>query len=177
MKNRLKHVFLSLGAMVLLAGGVPAAPRQPNFIVVLIDDMGWMDSSTYGSEYYQTPNLTRLAEEGMLFTDAYAASPLCSPTRSSIMSGQDPARTGFTSAAGHVVAVNLEKTLAPNARPDHKVRTPKSVSRLDPSYTTLAEVIHEAGYVTGDTTANFNGFTFDGIHIMGSDSICIRPPE
>ena len=71
----------------VLAIGCLSKQASPNFIVVLIDDMGWANSSTYGSTYYQTPNLMRLAEEGMLFTAAYAASPLCSPTHASIMSG------------------------------------------------------------------------------------------
>lgn len=124
--------------------------RQMNVVFILADDLGWSDTTLYGTtSFYETPNIQRLAKRGMLFSNAYTAHPLCSPTRSSIMSGQDPARTGFTSAAGHTATVILEKALVPNARPDHKVRTPKSVSRLDPKYTTLAEVIHEAGYVTG----------------------------
>ncbi|MDG2223100.1 MAG: sulfatase-like hydrolase/transferase [Rubripirellula sp.] len=126
------------------------AEKQMNVVFILADDLGWSDTTLFGTtSFYETPNIERLAKRGMLFSNAYTAHPLCSPTRSSIMSGQDPARTGFTSAAGHTATVNLEKALAPNARPDHKVRTPKSVSRLDTKYTTLAEVIHEAGYVTG----------------------------
>ena len=98
MKHQWKYFVLTLAGVVLAASFAGGASRAPNFIVILIDDMGWADSSTYGSEYYQTPNLTRLAEEGMLFTDAYAASPLCSPTRASIMSGQHPARLRITQA-------------------------------------------------------------------------------
>ena len=55
----------------------------PNVIFILIDDMGWKDISCMGSEYYESPNIDRLAKEGMLFTDAYAACPVCSPTRAS----------------------------------------------------------------------------------------------
>lgn len=71
---------------------------KPNIILILADDMGWADSDLYGSTYYETPNLRRLAKEGMYFTHAYAASPLCSPTRASIMSGHYPARLRMTKA-------------------------------------------------------------------------------
>jgi len=69
---------------------------QPNILFILIDDLGWKDLGCYGSEFYETPNLDRLASEGMSFTDAYAACPVCSPTRASIMSGKYPARVGVT---------------------------------------------------------------------------------
>jgi len=69
---------------------------KPNFIFILIDDMGWRDLTCYGSEFYETPNLDKLATEGMTFTDAYAACPVCSPTRASIMTGKYPATLGIT---------------------------------------------------------------------------------
>ena len=69
--------------LVLVATSAQAAER-PNVILFLVDDMGWMDSSVYGSQYYETPNMERLATQSMLFTDAYAL-PLCSPTRASIL--------------------------------------------------------------------------------------------
>jgi len=69
---------------------------KPNIVFILIDDLGWKDLSCYGSEFYETPNLDRLASQGMSFTDAYAACPVCSPTRASIMSGKYPARVGVT---------------------------------------------------------------------------------
>ena len=69
---------------------------QPNIIFILIDDMGWRDLGGYGSAFYETPNLDRLAAEGMRFTDAYASCPVCSPTRASIMSGKYPATVGVT---------------------------------------------------------------------------------
>jgi arylsulfatase A-like enzyme len=71
-----------------------------NIILILIDDMGWKDLCCYGSEFYETPNIDKLAREGMLFTDAYAACPVCSPTRASIMSGKYPARVGVTNFIG-----------------------------------------------------------------------------
>jgi len=71
-------------------------PQPPNILFILIDDLGWRDLTCYGSTFYETPNLDRLAHEGMLFTNAYSSCPLCSPTRASIMSGKYPARLGFT---------------------------------------------------------------------------------
>lgn len=70
--------------------------RPPNIIFILIDDMGWMDLSCQGSAFYETPNIDRLARQGMRFTSAYASCPVCSPTRASIMTGQYPARVGIT---------------------------------------------------------------------------------
>lgn len=132
-----------------LASNAEAAGR-PNIVFILADDLGWSDTTLYGTtSFYETPNIERLARRGILFTNAYTAHPLCSPTRASIMTGQDPARTGFTSAAGHIPEVILEKQLASLARPDQKMLTPRSVSRLDTRYTTLAETIRAAGYVTG----------------------------
>ncbi len=75
--------------------------QKPNIIFILIDDMGWKDLGCYGSTFYETPNIDRLAKEGMLFTDAYAACPVCSPTRASIMSGKYPATVGVTDWIDH----------------------------------------------------------------------------
>ena len=73
-----------------------ATPRRPNILFILIDDLGWRDLRCTGSSFYETPNLDRLAGEGMLFTDAYAACPVCSPTRASLLTGKYPARVGIT---------------------------------------------------------------------------------
>jgi arylsulfatase A-like enzyme len=70
--------------------------RRPNLVLILVDDLGWQDLACYGSGYYETPNLDRLAAEGMSFTDAYAACPVCSPTRASILTGKYPATVGVT---------------------------------------------------------------------------------
>jgi len=69
---------------------------RPNIILLLIDDLGWADLGCFGSSFYQTPNLDRLAQQGMRFTDAYASCPVCSPTRASIMTGKYPANVGIT---------------------------------------------------------------------------------
>ncbi|MHB1484718.1 MAG: sulfatase [Saccharofermentanales bacterium] len=70
--------------------------KQPNILFILIDDMGWRDLGCYGSTFYETPNIDKLAAEGMIFTNAYASCPVCSPTRASIMSGKYPATVGVT---------------------------------------------------------------------------------
>jgi len=67
-------------------------PQTPNFIFILVDDLGWTDLGCYGSTFYETPNLDKLAASGMRFTDAYAACPVCSPTRAAIMTGKHPVR-------------------------------------------------------------------------------------
>ncbi len=73
-----------------------ASSTQPNIIFILIDDLGWRDLSCFGSAFYETPNLDRLRERGMMFTDAYASCPVCSPTRASVQTGRYPARVGVT---------------------------------------------------------------------------------
>ncbi len=73
---------------------------KPNIILILIDDLGARDLACFGSSFYETPNLDRLAADGMVFTGAYASCPVCSPTRASIMSGKYPARVGITQFIG-----------------------------------------------------------------------------
>ncbi|MGW5366243.1 sulfatase [Actinopolymorpha pittospori] len=80
-----------------------ASPR-PNIVFILIDDLGWADLGCYGSSFYETPHLDRLAARGARFTNAYAAAPVCSPTRASIMSGKYPVQVGVTQyIGGHTV--------------------------------------------------------------------------
>lgn len=86
-------------AFILAACSQPAvepSAERPNIIFLLLDDMGYADVGAYGNAYHKTPNIDRLAADGMRFTDAYAAAPNCSPTRGSIMTGRWPARTGVT---------------------------------------------------------------------------------
>jgi arylsulfatase A-like enzyme len=81
---------------------VAADRSRPNIVFFLADDLGWRDTTPYGSTFHETPNLERLVRRGMRFTQAYAASPLCSPTRSSIMTGLFPARTGIMTPSCHL---------------------------------------------------------------------------
>ncbi|MFK5923655.1 MAG: sulfatase [Verrucomicrobiota bacterium] len=125
------------------------AKNQPNIILFLVDDMGWMDSSAYGSQYYETPNMERLATQSMLFTDAYAV-PLCSPARASILSGQYTSRHGVTSATGHKAPAEENASPYPEkAAPNRPLIYANSKTYLDPGIINLAEVLRDAGYRTG----------------------------
>ncbi len=88
------RVALALAVASVLC--TAAAERRPNVIIILADDLGWADLACYGHAFHETPNLDRLASRGMRFTSAYAASCVCSPTRSSIMTGKYPARNDLT---------------------------------------------------------------------------------
>ncbi len=92
-----RATWMSIGCLAVSCGSGDKIPDKPrNLVFILADDLGWKQSSVYGSEYYQTPNLERLASEGMMFTQAYAASSVSSPTRASIMTGKYPARLRIT---------------------------------------------------------------------------------
>ena len=99
------QLFVVVAAITLTTAKHVLAAEQrsavkPNVVLFLVDDMGWMDSTPYGSQYYETPNMKRLQRQSMRFTDAYAT-PLCSPSRASILSGQYSSRHRVTSASGH----------------------------------------------------------------------------
>ncbi len=123
---------------------------RPNIVFILADDLGWADTTLYGhTSYYKTPNIERLAKRGMTFTHAYAASPLCSPTRSSILTGLSPARTGITTPNCHLPEVVLQATAGTKAPGNQKSIGPTPVTRLNTTYSTLGEALHDAGYATG----------------------------
>ncbi|MFN0019355.1 MAG: sulfatase-like hydrolase/transferase [Pirellulaceae bacterium] len=110
---------------------------RPNVILILMDDLGWADLGCYGSTYHKTPNIDRLATEGMRFTQAYAACPVCSPTRASILTGKWPARLHLTDWLP--------------GRPDmpgQMLSRPKIREELPLEEVTLAEHLKAAGYAT-----------------------------
>jgi arylsulfatase A-like enzyme len=130
----------TLACLVLLPGSVSFA-NQPNILFFLADDLGQRDLGCYGSTFYETPHLDRLAEQGARFTDAYAACPVCSPTRASIMSGQWPQRTGITDYIG--------APLKPEGWKRNTPMLPASYTdRLALDTPTLAKSLKEAGYAT-----------------------------
>lgn len=138
-------IFLILPAVGLYAAD---APRKPNVILFLVDDMGWMDCGAYGSKYYETPNIDRFAARAMRFTDAYAQ-PLCSPTRACLLTGKYPSRHGITSATGHLAPQAAGFAFLPNtAPPSQAMLLPVSKNYLEPAEYTLAEALHDAGYRT-----------------------------
>ncbi|MBN8627819.1 MAG: sulfatase [Planctomycetes bacterium] len=153
----LRSLAYSLVAFVAVLGSLPpvslaadAPPSsKPNVIVILADDLGWSDTTLYGTtRFYQTPNVERLARRGMTFTRAYSASPLCSPTRSALLTGLSPARTGITAPNCHLPQVVLEAKVAASGPPDQKAVMPQPVTRLKTEYRTLAESLKDAGYAT-----------------------------
>lgn len=126
------------------------AGSRPNVLFILADDLGWSDTTLNGTcQYHQTPNIERLARRGMTFSRAYSASPLCSPTRSAILTGLSPARTGITTPSCHLPQVVLSATVGKTAARNQKSIQTNSVTRLHTQYRTLAESFKDAGYATG----------------------------
>ncbi len=149
---RIACCLLTFGVttLALNAAASVAAGDQPNVVFILADDLGWSDTTLYGNTtYYQTPNIERLAKRGMVFNRAYSASPLCSPTRSAVLTGLSPARTGITTPNCHLPQVVLQASVGKSAAAGLKSVQPEPVTRLRTDYRTLAESLKEAGYATG----------------------------
>ena len=130
-----RHLLTALVAFAALCPTLPADTKKPNFVFILVDDLGYMDIGANNPDtFYETPNVNRLAAEGMRFTDGYAANPVCSPTRFSIMTGKHPSRadaTNFFSGkrAGRFLPAPLNDIMALEE-------------------VTLAEALKEGGYRT-----------------------------
>ncbi len=140
--------FLSSLGLVIACQAASADNQTKNIVLILADDLGWADTTLYGkTSFYETPNIERLAARGMTFSNAYA-SPICSPTRASIMTGQNPARHGMTAPAAHLANEQFEATVGERGLPDQKCTNVKSATRLDPDLPTLGKVLHNAGYAT-----------------------------
>lgn len=140
-------VCFTLSSTVLITVN---ADERPNVVFILADDLGWSDTTLYGTtKFYETPNLERLAARGMTFSRAYSASPLCSPTRSAILTGLSPARTGLTAPNCHLPKVILQAKAGKQAGANRKSVPVQNVTRLDPKYYTLTEALKDAGYATG----------------------------
>jgi arylsulfatase A-like enzyme len=131
----MRHSLLIAAVLALPALGFAA--ERPNVVFILADDLGWADLGCYGSTFYQTPNLDRLAKEGTRFTDAYAACNVCSPTRASIMSGKYPARLHLT-----------DWLPGRRSRPEDKLQAPAIISHLPLEEVTVAEALKAGGYRT-----------------------------
>ena len=130
MKKLLLSVFLLLPFL-------SNAQDKPNIIFIMLDDLGWADLRCYGSKFIDTPNIDKLAQGGMKFTDFYAAGAICSPTRCAVQSGQNQARIGITAhIPGHW-------------RPFEKVQTPQVTMALPKDVVTVGEALTNSGYSTG----------------------------
>jgi len=133
----MKKILLPLAVFLCLTSPlVQGAASPPNFIFILVDDLGWTDLSGFGSKFYDTPNIDRLAAQGTKFTQAYAACTVCSPTRAAVLTGKYPARLRITDwIAGH-------------KRPFAKLRVPDWTMFLPHEEVTIAEALKPLGYAT-----------------------------
>lgn len=149
----LSTVFLS-GSMAV--GALPVR-EQPNFLVFLVDDLGWNDVSCYHNSFFETPAIDKLAASGVRFTNAYSACTVSSPSRAALMTGKYPAR------------LHLTDWIAGHSFPYAKLRVPNWKMFLDPGELTIAEILKEKNYKTacigkwhlGEDTVywpEFNGF-------------------
>ena len=127
----------TIAAGALTAAEARTASARPNVLFVLMDDLGWHDLGPYGNDCIDTPNLNRFAAENVRFTQAYAACPVCSPTRASIMTGKCPARLHLTD-------------WIPGRKqwPAAKLLTPAFHQYLPERDKTIAEMMTPAGYRT-----------------------------
>lgn len=130
-----KSWFLAMTMLGLAVGSLRAGTR-PNIVIILVDDLGYTDLGSYGSNFYETPRLDALAAEGTRFTQAYAASPVCSPTRAALLTGRYPSRVGITD---WIPGANL---------PAKPLLEPEDRDNLALEEETLAEALHAAGYET-----------------------------
>jgi arylsulfatase A len=143
----MKHTSLAtafLGLVVcaseLLARAAESTPAKPNIVVIMADDLGWRDLHCYGNSKVDTPALDQLAVDGMRFTSGYSASPVCTPTRAAMMTGQSPARSRITNhAPGNPDGFALEGSSLQEAA---------NIRHLPLAAVTIAERLSEAGYAT-----------------------------
>lgn len=133
-------VFLiSILAFTLSMCGEPQNEKPPNVIFILVDDLGWKDLGSYGSTFYESPNIDSLATEGVRFTNAYSASSVCSPTRAAIMTGKHPARVNITDWIPGMSTSRAE---------DPQLIPPEDIHNLPLDELTMAEAFKKEGYQT-----------------------------
>ena len=151
MKIPAKHFIVLTSLMIMLSGDVQSAEKPLNFIVILVDDLGWMDLSCQGSDFYKTPNVDRLAAGGMRFTNGYAACAVCSPTRAAVQTGRYPGRTGVTDwiralfQRGNIGTPDRNPTEYVGGK-NRKFLCPPNPYWLEHEEITIAEALKGAGY-------------------------------
>jgi len=128
---------LTLAITLLAFGSQLHAADKPNVVVIVIDDLGQRDLGCYGSSFYKTPNVDRMAKEGLRFTDFYAACPVCSPTRVSILTGKYPPRSNIT-----------DWIPGRKDNPDQRLKRPEIRNELPLEEVTIAKALKEQGYAT-----------------------------
>jgi len=149
---------LGAGAAAILTmpaqGAVKRGDQRPNIVLINVDDLGWTDLACFGSRYYETPNIDRMASEGMKFEQAYAACAVCSPTRAAIMTGRYPARVGVTDWI-HFKDAKAKSAARERKHPEQYVGganrpllCPPNPYWMDLDEVTIAELLKPMGYVT-----------------------------
>ncbi|MEW4923867.1 sulfatase [Algibacter sp. 2305UL17-15] len=131
-------VLLSLGVFVSCQKKEEKKAVLPNIIMIVTDDLGWYDLASYGNDFIESPNLTKLGNEGIRFTDAYAPAPLCSASRAALITGLHPIRTDITE---HIHG-------NPPPKPSQKLITPPIAQQLDLQFKTIAEALKTKNYKT-----------------------------
>jgi arylsulfatase A-like enzyme len=157
-----RRAFLRKAAVAAAGGAIATLPgagirgaarrkRPPNFVIILVDDLGWTDLTCFGSRYYETPHLDRLAAQGMKLTDAYAACAVCSPTRAAVLTGRYPARVGVTDWIR--AAFQGGKARQPGESEyvgsrNSKLLCPRNPIWMELDEVTIAEALKPAGYTS-----------------------------
>jgi arylsulfatase A-like enzyme len=143
---------LAFGGCASAADKQPASAK-PNFILILVDDLGWADVGCFASTYYETPNIDRLAKEGMKFTNAYAACAVCSPTRAAVMTGRYPARLGVTDwirsrFQGGAIPADRKNPTEYVGGANRRLLCPPNAFWMELDEITIAEALKPAGYTS-----------------------------
>ena len=136
MKKHSSILTLLIAVVLSMFGCSNKSETSPNIVFILADDLGYSQIGSYGTDYYQTPNIDKLAGDGMRFTNAYAACAVCSPTRASIMTGKYPAR------------LHLTDFLSGNKKDTYPLSQPEWQKHLPLEEITFAEILKESGYNT-----------------------------
>ena len=130
--------FFGIILFAFILGSCSSPEKPPNFVFILVDDLGWADVKCNNpGSFYETPNIDKLAENGVRFTQAYSANPVCSPTRAAIMTGKHPNR------------VNITDWIPGDDPKDRLLLGPKDSNQLALEEITIAEKLKEKGYKTG----------------------------
>lgn len=139
-----KRLFMAIVAL-LAYGTVRAAPQKPNIVLIYMDDLGLKDIGCAGSTFYKTPNIDRLAAQGIRFTRAYSAAPLCGPSRGALITGKFPGRTKYTS----LISDGKDDSLYTQSKAlgvGNTTLEAKHRHVVPSTETTFAERLHTAGY-------------------------------
>jgi len=150
-----KNIVIAAAGMIPVIGCSSSANQQeeerPNIVLLMVDDLGWRDVGFMGSRYFETPNIDSLAGSSMVFTSAYAACAVSSPTRASVITGRYPARIGVTDwirARFQLGTTNVEAPAPFEENEGRELRTPSNPYWMDLSEVTLAEILKQSGYFT-----------------------------